>query len=115
MAVEDLISVAAGGEAGATPEAQGPAIDDLRKHYSGLMYRAVLTCTKSSLNVIKKMTCCKVGTRQGTSPSHPPLIIRPGACSVQRRRAHEHGKGGIPGVYPALLVRFSCSGRGRRA
>ncbi|CAM9783398.1 unnamed protein product, partial [Ectocarpus sp. 6 AP-2014] len=53
-AVEDLITVAEDRGASSTGE-QGlsePAAE-LRKHYNGLMYRAVLACTKTSLNIIK--------------------------------------------------------------
>lgn len=62
MAVEDLISVTVDRQAGATPETMTPAIDELRRHYNGLMYRAILSCTKTSLNVIKQRVCSKVRT-----------------------------------------------------
>lgn len=57
MAVEDLISVAEdrgaeGGFSTEAPASPGPG-EELRKHYNGLMYRAVLSCTKTSLNILK--------------------------------------------------------------
>lgn len=57
MAVEDLIFVAedrgaAGGFATEAAASPGPG-EELRKHYNGLMYRAVLSCTKTSLGILK--------------------------------------------------------------
>lgn len=60
MAVDDLISVAVDRPGGVTPETMVSAVDELRRHYSGLMYRAVLSSTKISLNVIKQRACTKV-------------------------------------------------------
>ncbi|CAM9240450.1 unnamed protein product, partial [Hapterophycus canaliculatus] len=57
MAVEDLISVAQDrgptGELSAEATAQSESGKELRKHYNGLMYRAVLSCTKTSLNLLR--------------------------------------------------------------
>lgn len=62
--MEDIIYVAEG-KAGAGPgvsaeEAEVDPREELRRHYNGLMYRAVLSCTKTSLNVIKARACAKV-------------------------------------------------------
>lgn len=58
MAVEDLISVAedrraVGDVSGEEARAQSEPAKELRKHYNGLMYRAVLSCTKTSLNLLR--------------------------------------------------------------
>ena len=63
IAVEDIIYVAGGkaGVAGASAEVvEVDPGEELRRHYNGLMYRAVLSCTKTSLNVIKARACAKV-------------------------------------------------------
>lgn len=61
MAVEDLICVAEGRTAGVSTETSPAAPrEELRRHYNNLMYRAVLSCTKASLTVIKKKACAKV-------------------------------------------------------
>lgn len=61
--MEDIIYVAEGktGAAGASAEvAEVDPGEELRRHYNGLMYRAVLSCTKTSLNIIKARACAKV-------------------------------------------------------
>lgn len=63
MAVEDLISVAVDRKAGITTDALAESLEELRRHYNGLMYRAVLACTKASLHVIKERACAKVFPR----------------------------------------------------
>lgn len=61
MAVEDLISVAADKTVGFSEDSTLPDPRvELRRHYNGLMYRAVLSCTKTSLHVIKMRACAKV-------------------------------------------------------
>lgn len=63
--MEDIIYVAEGKAAGpgagvSAEEAEVDPREELRRHYNGLMYRAVLSCTKTSLNVIKARACAKV-------------------------------------------------------
>lgn len=59
--MEDLISVAGcKTEGGSAEMASAVPRDELRRHYSGLMYRALFSCTKNSLNIIKKRVCSKV-------------------------------------------------------
>ncbi|CAM9753381.1 unnamed protein product [Sphacelaria rigidula] len=95
MAVEDLISVTVDRQAGATPETMTPAIDELRRHYNGLMYRAILSCTKTSLNVIKQRVCSKVRTGNRMRKSNaffeldvqlsvPSVRLSPGLDDIQR-------------------------------
>lgn len=62
--MEDIIYVAEY-KAGAGVPAEVTEVDpraELRRHYNGLMYRAVLSCTKTSLNIIKARACAKVLT-----------------------------------------------------
>lgn len=60
-AVEDLISAAEDRTIGiSTLVASAGSREKLRSHYNGLMYRAILSCIKSSLLVIKKRVCTKV-------------------------------------------------------
>ena len=60
-AVEDLISAAEDRTLGiSTLGASAGSREELRAHYNGLMYRAILSCIKSSLLIIKKRVCTKV-------------------------------------------------------
>lgn len=59
--MEDIIYVAEGNAGGVSAaEGQVDPREELRRHYNGLMYRAVLSCTKTSLNIIKARACAKV-------------------------------------------------------
>lgn len=71
MAVEDLVLVAEDDAAGGhTDEASVKAREELRRHYNALMYRAVLSCTKASLNIIKLRACAKVKNVVGTASTN---------------------------------------------
>ncbi|TMW55127.1 hypothetical protein Poli38472_013889 [Pythium oligandrum] len=45
-----------------SPQAESEAMTTFRQYYKNLFYRALLNCTKASLNAIKKRVCSKAGT-----------------------------------------------------